>query len=591
MTRLLAFFTVTIALLLSTRAEALNFAHPQANVLVESIESSLRGARADGDLQIANIQGQVHSLYSNPGLLLDNELVLLKWLHAHWQMTIQNALLTKLETARNVPHLTALITELTQLELYTDAEAVQKIQTAMERVTAQGISETSKALLYHRVSHLLATYGEVFSSREILSKLAESLGSDLYLRIAGPGLMTLIPPMYHSKFGADLWMSDIRHGEYFFVDEQTVLYRGLRLQAGDILALDHNSYSDGVNTCFSQPRSCATHSFQFEILERPDPATGKISRFPVVFEVYERGFRVLPLETALSPVFTLWARVVRPIDAPIDRKTRAEAIEKFLSDKLAKYDFMALRPHTGGPSIVSCSTAVELICLYHHASETLARLERSEIPEGTQRLLKKMGLYFAQYLTPTDFLRAGLPSVGQINNMTTERFWKNLARELVMGSSAGAQGSFGNLITQRELDTSKLAWDFPVLRYLANYIYAERRLAHFLAWIVGPTFDHFPHAPPDALAYIIGTNKRFELLVRAVRDMLSPTQTRASLLGSVWMGGPFRGRKEIRALRDSCSEAIAALSERPFDLEDFESQSVIRSARDRAIKAISDTFR
>ena len=287
------------------------------------------------------------------------------------------------------------------------------------------------------------------------------------------------------------------------------------------MLLDLNIPFDGINTCFSSPRSCFTHNANFVVLK----VSGK--KIPGMFEIYETGVRFVPLENYLARHFTAYAEVYELNSAPdkIGDKFNQEVLLKLKPENQLGYDFSAaLIPATGelapGETWAVCSSLTDMMfkttvgIALQDSLETLDHIDAGAL----KNLDRLTGLPKGRYFTPTSIMRSDkMNFVGTVDN---RNFVANTFRELVIGNSEVPQ-SVGDLLSRYDIDLKaldrnpafaalKLAADMVIKKIAANPL-ASRTLSEKIKYAVGSILEKalgyqdrtFPRASAESLALAV----------------------------------------------------------------------------------------
>ncbi len=303
-----------------------------------------------------------------------------------------------------------------------------------------------------RLCELLADFGDPASARVVISDL-DSSGK--CLRRLGPPVNTSFRPIRKSRrsFDSSKWLHDKSMSEVEFVNGNPdhIRIRGIELRSGDMGIVELNHPGDGILESFLVNPGLAPHAMLY-VTRRIRDAHNNILFQPSLLEIYEGGWRSVPVTTGLSPHFSWYSEWVRPPDLP---DTVGEMLSKALDGmETIAFDFQSRRvprgglftPEFGNPS-ATCTNLIRIP--FERSGIDWLPYDTTPISPGAQVNLAKIGIHIPEGIhTPTNILRSKhFKKVGIVDNGYPE--W-SLAQQMVNGRPEHID-SIGGMISQREV--------------------------------------------------------------------------------------------------------------------------------------------
>ncbi|MCY2974992.1 MAG: hypothetical protein NTW52_10050 [Planctomycetota bacterium] len=317
-----------------------------------------------------------------------------------------------------------------------------------------------------QLCELLADFGDPTSARNVIKEI-DSSGK--CLRRLGPTVNMMFRPIRKSRrsFDPTEWLRDKSMSEVEFIDEDPdhIRIRGIELRSGDLGIVELNHPGDGILESFLVDPGLAPHAMLY-VTRRSRDAYNNIIFQPSLIEIYEGGWRSLPVTTGLSPHFSWYSQWVRPPDLP-------DAVGEMLSNALDSmetiaFDFQSRRvprggvftPEFGNPS-ATCTNLIRIP--FERSGIDWLPYETTPIAAGAQVNLAKIGIHIPDGIhTPTNILRSKeFSMVGIVDNGSPE--W-SLAQQLVNGRPEHID-TIGGMISQREVMLENL----PNWRSIGNW--------------------------------------------------------------------------------------------------------------------------
>ncbi len=266
----------------------------------------------------------------------------------------------------------------------------------------------------------LADHGDPAIDSNILLQLDRS-GTAITRR--GPSPMASIRPSRgSSRLDPVGWLVQPAMGDLEFVDGNPdhIRVRGIELRSGDIGIVELEHPGDGIFDSFLQTPGVAPHAMLF--VSRRIKIAGQSQPLiqPSLLEIYEGGWRTVPVTTGLGPRFSWYSQWVRPTGLPDDIGRRlSEQLETMES---IAFDFQSRKipeggsfPSSWGSPSASCTNLIRIPM--ERAGVSLP-YPTTEIHAGAIRNLELLGLPgIGPIHTPTNLLNdSGFDPVGVVDN-------------------------------------------------------------------------------------------------------------------------------------------------------------------------------
>ena len=355
--------------------------------------------------------------------------------------------------ASNATELETVCTFLGSLRTLVRGESVQRLLQQQKEV---GNASSGRAL-----ACLLADHGLSEEARRGLSELCAP--SALFRRLGPARSAKFRPSRKSANFDKSKWLLQKDMSDLDFVDgdPDRIRIRGIELRSGDIGIVELNHPGDGLMECFLEQPGVAPHAMLYVTRRIKNPKTGELLYQPSVLEIYEGGWRSVPITTALHPEFSWYSEWVRP---RIDGKELGNNLGKVLSASIDtmevfSFDFQARRTPTGGHytrefggACASCTNLIRvpferagidnlpypITKLVPNAARNLAILGFPEMP----------GIH-----TPTNILNdSGYEKIGVVDNGCPELGY---AQALVVGRPELPE-TFGGWMSNKKLHLENL---------------------------------------------------------------------------------------------------------------------------------------
>ncbi len=340
-----------------------------------------------------------------------------------------------------------------QLRTLLRGDAVRSLLDQQHRV---GDSLSAAALCQLLSEHAIAE-----EARAGLSELAAS--SEWFLRLGPERLPRFRPSRKTGGLDPSQWLTQAPMTEVEFCagDPDRVRVRGIELRSGDIGIVELNHPGDGLLESFLEQPGVAPHAMLYITRRVLDPSTSRILYQPSAVEIYEGGWRCIPITTALHPEFSWYSEWVRP---NIGGNALPSDIGQRLSDAIDTmetfaFDFQARRVPTGGyfPEEFggSCASCTNLIRVpFERAGIATLPYPVTQLVPRAARNLAVLGIPpIAGIHTPTNILNdSGFAKIGIVDNGEPE---KGLAQALVVGRPDW-DDTFGGWMSQKDLQLENL---------------------------------------------------------------------------------------------------------------------------------------
>lgn len=367
---------------------------------------------------------------------------------------------------------------------------------------ARGSAETATEL-----TRLISDFSDPTLARQAAKAFVDS-------KRVGPMVVTKFRPVRKSarSFDPTAWLHDPKMSAYQFVDDDPdrVTIRGIELRSGDMGIVELNYVGDGITECYLNETPLAPHAMVY-VSRRVPTKSGSVLIQPSLVEIYEGGWRCVPLSTGLSSHFSWYSEWVRPGGLPADFGTRASQV----LDKLqtVTFDFQSRKCPAGGvftsdfgPPSATCSNFLRII--FERAGVDLP-YTTTEVAERARKNLQLIGIDINNGIyTPTNILRdPQFLKVGIIDNGLPEVAF---AQALVNGrpdwpESVGGYLSTRNLQLERLPDWRSVGQWRSALESIKLAVGTSKSLLGALSRSAfGYKLDEIPtSAPPAAIVFYL----------------------------------------------------------------------------------------
>ncbi|TFG59281.1 MAG: hypothetical protein E4H36_14105 [Spirochaetales bacterium] len=265
---------------------------------------------------------------------------------------------------------------------------------------------------------------------------------------------------------------------------------------GDILLVNLIDESDGLFTNFTAEANYSYHSALYLEIEYE----GKF--FPVIYEAYEKGARIVPLITFVQPSYTGFIEILRwKNQDSVNRSVLSQAVLAYL--ELPHCFNLTLNDEVQGKSnYITCTTTFTRII---EKAGLPVPVHLSEISDPVLKNMESLKLFGKPFLTPTDFLYfAELKPTGIIDN---GQFPLILAASLI-------NNEYNMWLSHYSLNPTA----DPDYRF---YLRAARAIIEgrgaLLLKLFGYTEETFPYGTPETLAFILRLEEELEISVSIMR--------------------------------------------------------------------------
>ena len=301
---------------------------------------------------------------------------------------------------------------------------------------------------------LIADFADSLAFREVLTTL-DPAGASLQ-RMGAPVELSIQPVRRSRSANATNWLQNPEMGAVEFVDGNPdhIRIRGIELKSGDLGIVQLNKFGDGILEGFLTEPAIASHAVLY-VTRRVQGPKGKTLYQPSVVEIYEGGWRSIPISTALHSEFSWYSEWVRPSNLPAD-------IGAKLSDQLDRlgnlaFDFQSRKaPPLGDFSSWEqpCATCTNFIRIPFEMAGISLPYPSTPVHPGALENLVRLGVGDIRSIyTPTSVLtKSGFEHVGIVDNGVPEFA---LAQSLVIGRPE-LPNTFGGVLSQHKLRIEKL---------------------------------------------------------------------------------------------------------------------------------------
>lgn len=376
-----------------------------------------------------------------------NELVELRLLRSLWAKQIARNLVIVIPTLA-LEEFIQVCTLLASLRTLLHQDAVQRLLLRQRQI---GDATSNSA-----VASLLAEHALAEEARVGLRELGNP--SELVRRLGPMRISKFRPSRKSSNFDPAHWLGESEMTQLDFVDgdPDRIRIRGIELHSGDIGIVELNHPGDGLLESFLEKPGVAPHAMLYVTRRCNDARSNRTLYQPSAMEIYEGGWRCVPITTALHPEFSWYSEWVRP---KLDGQDLPDDLGRMLSTAIDEmepfsFDFLARRIPAGGyfteefePSCASCTNLVRVPferAGIHGLPYPITRITPIAARNlGILGLPEMDGIY-----TPTNILKdSGFEKVGIVDNGEPEMGY---AQALVIGRPELAE-TFGGWMSQKKL--------------------------------------------------------------------------------------------------------------------------------------------
>jgi len=306
---------------------------------------------------------------------------------------------------------------------------------------------------------MMSLLAEHAVSEEARVGLRELNAPQELLRRLGPERISKFRPSRKTKnFDHSRWLRLPEMTELDFVngDPDRIRIRGIELHSGDIGIVELNHPGDGLLESFLVKPGIAPHAMLYVTRRAKKPKSNEILYQPSVIEIYEGGWRCVPITTALHPEFSWYSEWVRPkLDGQELRPDIGQALSAAIDTmEVFSFDFQARRAPTGGfysrklgGPCASCTNLIR-VPFERAGINNLPYPITKLVPNAANNLSilgmpEMLGIH-----TPTNILNdSGFEKIGIVDNGVPELGY---AQALVVGRPEW-QDTFGSWMSHKKL--------------------------------------------------------------------------------------------------------------------------------------------
>ena len=320
-----------------------------------------------------------------------------------------------------------------------------------------------------------------------------------------------------------------------------VLYRGVRLEPGDLFLANLASDSDGIYTTLAEGRRSFSHVAVYVLLERDG------LKYPAVIEIHDEGVRAVPLRFFLSDRFVSYVEAYRYRVMPDKAKEKLGTVALQMIQEVHGFDFF-----------MNESQSVYLTCALT-ATQLFRRSGMEPVTEESRYDPQKLAnIHFLgaesglgrKLLFPDDFGQS--PKMRLIGFVDNDRFIRKMARDLVRDR---VQEMF---ITER-LDEKRFPWDFRVYQFAVTSIQTHSWMAPLFLKVLGFRADNFPSGPTMFLSL---AKPAFERVEESSRKLAKELEAHEDKLQSAKSWDALESDPEVHAMVMESMEGFEALYSR-----------------------------
>ena len=327
----------------------------------------------------------------------------------------------------------------------------ESVKCLLQRQKEIGDSASRDAMMRLLAEHAL--------SEEARLGLRELNAPKELLRRLGPERIPKFRPSRKTgNFDHSRWltMPELTELEFVNGDPDRIRIRGIELHSGDIGIVELNHPGDGLLESFLVQPGIAPHAMLYVTRRAKKPKSNEVLYQPSVIEIYEGGWRCVPITTALHPEFSWYSEWVRPkIDGQELRSDIGEALSAAIDTmEVFSFDFQARRAPTGGHYSRElggpCASCTNLIRVpFERAGINNLPYPVTKLVPNAAKNLSILGIpEILGIHTPTNILNdSGFEKIGIVDNGLPELGY---AQALVVGRPE-LQDTFGGWMSQKKL--------------------------------------------------------------------------------------------------------------------------------------------
>lgn len=368
-----------------------------------------------------------------------------------------------------------------------------------------GDSATSRQL-----AMLLADQGDHSISADLIHRLDPSAAA---LLRRGPAYCKGIRPSRgSSRSNPSNWLNKPAMGQVEFVDGNPdhIIVRGVSLRSGDIGIVELNHPGDGIFDSFLKTPGLAPHAMLY-VSQRVRLVGGETLIQPSLFEIYEGGWRLVPVTTGLNPRFSWYSHWMRPPGLPDDIGHRLS--EQIDALEQVAFDFQSRRIPAGGQFTVDwgrpSASCTNLIRIPFERVGIELPYPTTEVDPGASENLDRLGLPgIGPIHTPTNMLNdSGFESIGFVDNGFAELAY---AQAMVVGRPE-LPHTFGGRFCTQELNLKNLPdwksinrWRSAQTAFLIRLGQSDSMIAFLSRQFAGYSAEEIPRtASPTTIAFYL----------------------------------------------------------------------------------------
>jgi hypothetical protein len=282
-----------------------------------------------------------------------------------------------------------------------------------------------------------------------------------------------------------------------------VMLRGAALESGDILLVHLKNPSEGLFTAFAEEPNYTYHAAMYLELE------GENGIFPVVFESYERGIRVVPAASYFRADHTAFIEVMR-WDPAVNTPRRRARLEEVVISALGEswgFNITLDDAVSDSDNYISCVTALTtaLARAGYPVPET-----RTGISSAARENFLRVGTEAMPFLSPSDFL--------SMPELTAVAIVDNRGIDMLL-AAALANDHLRRQFEEKTLEPDDGDWRFyrGAVRNVQNRTFL---VAPVILGIFGYNQQTFPLGTAEILALVLRLEEEMDPAVEAMEEYL-----------------------------------------------------------------------
>jgi hypothetical protein len=349
----------------------------------------------------------VYRTYSalNRNAIPTSDLLELKFTMQHWRLFLKAHYDKRLMDSQSAAEAVNLLRQMSSLSVYIEETFLDRIGRHLTTLSPDIFKE------HRELGEAFTKLAVLQGDPEITDRLVEMFGLKSFyqpgLSLDGPRKKVDIVPSFGTDWSFDKWSKIPELSQYERTDGK-VRYRGLTLEPGDIFLVNLRNPTEFIFTAVTQEDNYTLHMAMYVEIEK----NGRV--FPAVYEIHEKGLRLVPLNVFFLPRFISYTEVYRFKNRPAGWAALLNTATQRVLREPHGFNLHADETKSRYNRFLTCTTAITYLLGETKQSYPVAA---GLISSTTQKNLVQLGVFIDRILTPTDFYRyPDLEFVGCVDN-------------------------------------------------------------------------------------------------------------------------------------------------------------------------------